>query len=177
MNISNPAIEITRNLEYVRSSFHDLLDELKEEDLNKPSKNPGWTNNEILAHMLFGFIIVNTLLPPLRIFGRLPEGLTKPFSWLLNSFTRPFNWINGLGARVQGKVFTGERLEKTFDQVIDSLMRKVEKINNNEWRNGMYYPDKWDSNFDEFMTLEKLFNYPIIHFAFHKNQLNIKTRI
>lgn len=171
-NISDPAIIVINNLESARSSFQILLEELTEEDLNQLSSNPGWTNNEIMAHILFGFIILNSLLPMAKILGRFPKNLTKPFSWLLNSFTRPFNWINKLGARLQGKVFTGKRMKKYMDQVVNSLKRKAETIRKDEWQNGMFYPNKWDANFDEFMTLEKLFNYPIVHFNFHKTQLS-----
>jgi hypothetical protein len=35
----------------------------------------------------------------------------------------------------------------------------------------MYYPTKWDPNFEEFMTLEKLFHYPVTHFNFHLTQI------
>ena len=54
---------IYKELETTRASFHSLLNSLSEEDFQKPSLNPGWTNGEILAHMTFGFIIINVLLP------------------------------------------------------------------------------------------------------------------
>lgn len=105
-NNINVAESIRSELESTHSSFHVVLDSLSEEDCRKQSLNPGWTNGEILAHMLFGFIILNVLLPMARVWGRLPKGSSKPFAGLLNAFTRPFNWVNALGARMQGKVFT-----------------------------------------------------------------------
>jgi hypothetical protein len=106
-----------------------------------------------------------------RIWGKFPKETSKPFAKLLNSVTKPFNWINALGARGQGKVFTYRRIGKIFDKIHASLLAKANTIDGNEWQKGMYYPTKWDPNFSDFMTLEKLFLYPITHFKFHQNQI------
>lgn len=158
-------------LESTRSAFHTLLDSLSEEDLHRQSLNPGWTNGEILAHMTFGFMIVNVLLPMAGLWGRLPKGSSKWFAWLLNAFTVPFNWINAVGARGQGKFFTRKRIGKIYDRTYFSLLKKINSIKDDEWERGMYYPTKWDPNFSEFMTLDKLFHYPVIHFNFHLHQI------
>ena len=164
--------QIISELQSSRVTFYKLLDSLSTEDFYRQSFNPGWTNSEILVHMTFGFIIVNVLLPMARLWGRLPKGSSKWFAELLNAFTSPFNWFNELGARGQGKFFTRKRIEKVFDQAYFSLLRKVNSIQDNEWQRGMYYPTKWDSNFSEFMTLEKLFYYPVKHFNFHLTQIS-----
>lgn len=163
---------IYKELEITRPKFHALLASLSEEDFKKQSLNPGWTNGEILAHMTFGFIILNVLLPMARFWGRFPKGSSKWFAWLLNAFTGPFNWFNALGARGQGKVFTYRRVGKIYDRAYFSLLKKIDSIKDDEWARGMYYPTKWDSNFDEFMTLEKLFHYPVTHFNFHLTQIS-----
>ena len=163
--------EILRKFETARADFHHLLASLSQQDLQKQSLNPGWTNGEILAHMTFGFIVINVLLPLARLWGRLPKASSKWFAWLLNAFTGPFNWFNALGARGQGKVFTHQRLGNIYDRVYDSLINKIHSIKDDEWERGMYYPTKWDPDFDEFMTLEKLFHYPVTHFNFHLTQI------
>src|SRR5918993_5117156 len=146
---------VRAELEATRATFHTLLGSLAKDDWGRQSHNRGWTNGEILAHMTFGFIVINVLLPMARLWGRLPRGSSKWFAWLLNAFTGPFNWFNALGARGQGKVFTPERAGRIFDRVLFSLLKKVNSIQDQEWEHGMYYPTKWDANFDEFMTLEK----------------------
>ena len=163
--------EVFNQLNAARASFHTLVDSLSEQDFQKQSLNPGWTNGEILAHMTFGFIIINVLLPMARLWGRLPKDSSKPFAWLLNVSTQPFNWFNSLGARGQGKFFTHRRIGKIYDRAYFSLLKKINAIEEDEWEHGMYYPTKWDSNFDEFMTLEKLFHYPVTHFNFHLTQI------
>jgi len=168
MNIKD---SIRTELDATRTTFHTLLDSLTEEDMHKQSLNPGWTNGEILAHMTFGFLILSVLMPMARMWGRLPKASSKPFAGLLNAVTGPFNWINALGARGQGKVFTYKRVGKIYNRVHASLLKQVNSIRDDEWQRGMYYPVKWDSNFDEFMTLEKLFHYPVIHFNFHLGQI------
>lgn len=173
MNTNSQPIKDRIRVDLIASqnTFHALLDSLKEEDLQRQSLNPGWKNGEILAHMTFGFIIVNALLPMTRLWGRLPKRSSKPFAWVLNAMTGPFNWVNALGARGQGKVFTHNRLSGIHDRVHNSLLRKLDSIQENEWQNGMYYPTRWDPNFEEFMSLEKLFHYPVTHFNFHLNQI------
>lgn len=165
---------IVEQLDIARREFHALLGSLSEQDFHKRSLNPGWTNGEILAHMTFGFIILNALLPMARLWGLLPKRSSKGFAWLLNAVTGPFNWINELGARGQGRVFTRNRIGKIYDRAYFSLLNKVDSIQEHEWEHGMYYPTKWDANFDEFMTLEKLFYYPIMHFRFHRQQISQK---
>lgn len=171
MNQDEIKNSISTELESTRATFHTLLDSLAEDDLRKPSINAGWTNGEILAHMTFGFIVINVLLPMARVWGRLPKASSKWFAWLLNAVTGPFNWVNALGARLQGRVFNYERVGRVYDWVHFSLLKQVESIKDDEWQHGMYYPTKWDADFDEFMTLEKLFHYPVIHFNFHLDQI------
>ncbi len=157
--------------ELARTTFHTLLASLSESDLRQPSDNPGWTNGEILSHMLFGFIILNALLPMVRLWGRLPPRMSKPFAWLLNALTGPFNWVNALGARWQARVFTYQRLGWLYDQAYSALTNQISSLKANEWERGMYYPTRWDSNFGDFMTVEKLLRYPVIHFNFHLRQI------
>lgn len=163
--------EIFTELQTTQARFHTLLDGLTEMDFKRQSRNPGWTNGEILAHMTFGFIVVNALFPMARLWGKLPKGSSKWFAALLNASTGVFNWANKLGARGQGKVFTRRRIGRIFDNTHAALLKKLASLKDDEWQRGMYYPTRWDSNFSEFMTLEKLFHYPVIHFNFHIQQI------
>ena len=171
INTRSTREKIILQLNAAHTEFHHVLDSLSEQDFQKQSLNQGWTNGEILAHMTFGFIIVNVLLPMARLWGRLPKGSSKWFAWLLNALTGPFNWVNALGARGQGKIFTRQRIGNVYDRVHASLIKKIQSIKDDEWERGMYYPAKWDPNFEEFMTLEKLFRYPVKHFRFHLDQI------
>ncbi|MCM1564499.1 MAG: DinB family protein, partial [Dehalobacter sp.] len=163
--------EIRWEFETARMKFHTVLGSLSEQDFKNQSLNPGWSNGEVLAHVTFGFIVINVLLPMARLWGKLPKSSSKWFAWLLNSFTGIFNWFNMIGARGQGKVFTYQRIGKIYDRVYFSLLKKIDSIKDDEWEHGMYYPTEWDSTFDDFMTLDKLFRYPIRHLNFHLQQI------
>jgi hypothetical protein len=170
-NVDLKANSIRSELESTRSAFHGLLDSLSEDDGRRRSLNPGWTNGEILAHLPFGFVILNPLLPMARVWGRLPKDSSKPLAWILNISTGPFNWLHALGARLQGRVFTYSRIGNLLESAYASLRRQLDPIKDEEWERGMYYPTRWDSNFSDFMTLEKLFHYPVFHFSFHRKQI------
>jgi len=163
---------IRAELEATRKTFHTVLTSFSENDLRRQSRNPGWTNGEILTHMTFGFIILNALLPMARLWGRFPRWTSKFFASTLNAFTTPFNWINALGARLQARVFTHQRIGRVSDWVHFSLIKQLEAIKDDEWERGMYYPSRWDPNFHDFMTIRELFHYPIRHFNFHMEQLS-----
>ena len=162
---------IRAELEATRTVFHTLLASFSESDLRRQSRNPGWTNGEILTHMTFGFIIFNVLLPMVRLWGHLPKWTSKIFASTLNAFTTPFNWINALGARLQARVFTYQRIGRVYDWVHCSLMKQLEGIKDGEWERGMHYPSRWDPNFHDFMTVRELFHYPVRHFNFHMGQI------
>lgn len=54
------------DLAAVHAAFHALLDARSDADLRQPSRNPGWTNGEVLWHMVFGFVILAALAPLVR---------------------------------------------------------------------------------------------------------------
>jgi hypothetical protein len=83
MNIKSREIKgaLRAELGSTRTTFHMLLESLSESDLRKRSLNPGWTNGEILAHMTFGFIILNDLLPMARLWGRPPRWASAGSVW------------------------------------------------------------------------------------------------
>jgi len=163
---------IRSELESSRSSFHALVASLSEEDLRRKSLNPGWTNGEILFHMLLGFMIVPPLVPLIRIFGRLPDRYSLWFARMLDSGTGIFNWFNALGARGGAKVFTTVGLRARYDRVLEKILRLLQNVRDDEWKIGMHYPTKWDASFSEYITFEKLFLFPTIHYRFHLGQVS-----
>ncbi len=163
---------IKKEFETARSEFHELLSSLSDEDLKRRSLNPGWTNGEILFHVTFGFMILSSLAPMARFWGRLPPSYSKAFAAVLNAFTGLFNWTNAFGARTGGRAFRGKNIGRRYDRTYASLMRKLNSAPSYDWHRGMYYPTKWDSLFKEYMTLEDVLRYPVIHFRFHRAQIS-----
>jgi hypothetical protein len=162
---------IRADLDATRASVRSLLDSFSSDDWRRQSLNPGWTNGEVMAHMVFGFVVAIALLPLTRLWGRLPKGSSRPFARMLDSFTGPFNRVNAFGARMQGRLFAFDRLGAVYDRAEGSLLKNAASIRDGEWDHGMYYPTRWDSNFREFMTVQELFRYPVTHFNFHLGQI------
>lgn len=163
---------IRAEIEATGSSFHALLDSLTDEDLRRQSHNPGWTNGEVLFHIVLAFILVPFLVPLLRFFGRLPRRFSRLFAAVLDAGTGLFNVANGLGPRLGSRVFSGARLGALFDRTQRSILQLVASTRDEEWERGMYYPSRWEPLFGDFMTLEDVVRYPTIHFRFHVDQLS-----
>jgi hypothetical protein len=150
-----------------------LVDSFTEAELKERSKNPGWTNGELLFHMTLGFWLISALAPWIRFFGRLPEGYSRFFASLLNASTGPFNWINALIGRIGGKINTRERILSRFNRVYDKSLLTLDSLLDEERVLRMHNPTRWDDLFTETWTMEDLFHYATVHFEFHRDQLSI----
>ena len=170
-----PATDVGRSLhaelEATRRAFHALVDSLSDEHLTQPSLNSGWTNGEVLFHILLGFVLLEPLGPMARFFGRLPRFVFKPFAWVMDALTGPFNWINALGARGGARVYDRRRLLARYDRVHDHALAMIASVGPDEWERGMYYPARWDPLFSGFMTVEQVFRFPILHYEVHAAQI------
>jgi hypothetical protein len=153
------------------AEFHRLLDTLAAEDWHRHSRNPGWTNGEILFHMALGFVLLPLLLPLMRLLGHFPRSMTKPFAAALNLATGPFNWVNGLGPRIGGRVLRRRSLGRLYDGALMRTLRMVDTLPEDAWQRGMDYPNRWDALFQPYMTVPDLLRYPIVHMRFHADQL------
>jgi hypothetical protein len=85
-------------MEQARKEFRRLLDGATAADLRRPSDGTKWTNQQLLFHMLFGYLVVRALLPLTRLFGRLPGGASAAFARLLDRVRWLFHRVNYLGS-------------------------------------------------------------------------------
>lgn len=108
-------------LEDARATFHRLLNSASAAELRRPSQGTRWTNEQLLFHMLFGYLIVRSLLTLVRIVGRLPVQFGRVFARALNSVKRPLDVVNYWGSCIGAKVFNHWRMGAKFDRVIASL--------------------------------------------------------
>ncbi len=158
---------ILAELEDSHLTFHALLQSLSEEDLQRVSHNAPWTNKQILFHMMFGYLLLPSLIGLVLVFGRLPKPFSKWFAMLLNLGTAPFNVINSLGPRGGGRIFTRQGLGKIYDMVFALIVNLLHLLPDAELKRGMHYPTKWDPLFRDYMTLEEILRFPMRHFYFH----------
>jgi hypothetical protein len=164
---------VREEMERARAAFHRMLDDATEADLRRPSNGTRWTNEQLLFHMMFGYLIVRVLLVVVRVIGRLPNGVGTAFARLLDSAVRPFDMVNFWGSCGGAKVFNRKRMGAKLDRIVASLHRRLDAESEADLRRGMPYPRRWDPFFQDYMTLIDIYHFPTQHFDFHARQLTI----
>ena len=164
---------IHEELERVRADLHLLVSGATGADLRRRTNGTRWTNQQMLWHMAFGYLIVRRLLPLVRLFGRLPDPISRTFAAILNAGTRPFHAINYLGSCGGALVFRGPRLSRQLDHTIDLLHRRLDAETAEALTRRMHFPVGWDPFFRDTMTLEQVYAYGTQHYDFHRAQLTL----
>jgi len=166
---------VHQELEGVRSIFHRLVADASDDDLRRPSNGTRWTNKQLLFHMLLGYLILRALTILVRVFGRLPDSVSRGYATLLNKATKPFDAVNYLGSRLGGTTLSTHRMEIMFDHVIAKLHRRLDAESDTDLARGMHYPTRWDPFFRDYMTLADVYRFPTQHFEFHRQQLTLPS--
>jgi len=164
---------IQRELDRARDDFHRLLDGATAVALKRLSDGTRWSNEQLLFHMLFGYLIVRTLVPLVRLMGRLPPPVSGLFARVLDATWRPFHMVNYWGSVVGAVVFNHDRMGRKFDRVTAAVGRQVAAEPEANLRRGMHFPPRWDPYFADWMTLAEVYHYATVHFDAHARQLTL----
>jgi hypothetical protein len=165
---------IYEELQRVRVTFRRLVEEASPGDLARASDGTRWSNQQLLFHMLFGYLVTRELISLAKIFARLPGSASRVYARLLDKATEPFNWVNYLGSCAGAMVVPPRRLAGKLDHVTMALERQLRAETSTRLRTGMHYPVRWDPFFKDFMTLADIYHYPTHHFDFHQRQLTLR---
>jgi hypothetical protein len=165
---------IHEEMEQARAAFHTFMSQASSADLRRGSNGTRWTNQQLLFHMLFGYMLVCVLLGLVRGFGRLPDGLSRLFARLLNAGTRPFHVVNYLGSCGGALVFRGARLTRRLDRTVAALHRRLDHETDEALGRVMHFPVGWDPFFSDRMSLLEVYHYATQHFDFHRRQLTLQ---
>ena len=169
--VPDPAA-IRAETDQARQDFRHLLARASAADLRRPSDGTKWTNQQLLFHMLFGYLIVRALLPLARIFGHLPGGASHAFARLLDSARKPFHLINYLGSCAGARIIPPARMPAVLGRVTATLQHRIQQETTTLGR-GMHYPTTWDPLFTDYMTLGEIYHYPAQHYRHHRHQLTL----
>ncbi|ANS28063.1 hypothetical protein R1CP_16885 [Rhodococcus opacus] len=164
---------IAADLERARRVLHELLDAASSVELSRRSSGTRWTNEQLLFHMVFGYMVVRRLLLLMRMFARLPEGASRRFAHALDAATPVFDEVNYRGSALAARVYNRRRMGRHFDRLIASLQHSLARETDANLHRGMHFPVRWDPFFDDYMTAEQLYRYPGLHFDFHRHQLTL----
>jgi hypothetical protein len=162
---------IYEELRRAQVTFRHLIEDASPADLARPSNGTRWTNEQLLFHMLFGYLLMRALILLAGVFARLPASASQVFTRPMDAATGPFHRINYLGSCAGAKIFPAHRMAGKMDRVTKALERRLHAETGARLRSGMYYPKRWDPFFKDFMTLTDIYHYPTQHFDFHQRQL------
>jgi hypothetical protein len=165
--------EIMADLTACRDDLRHLLAHATPDRLRAPTKGTAWTNEQLLFHMVFGFLVVRRLLPLVRLVSALPAGVGRGFARLLDSGRVPFHWVNFAGACGGALVFDHARMGWLCDRTIAALARSLERQPEARLHRGMPFPTSWDPYFESFMAVADVYAYPVLHYAHHRAQLTL----
>jgi hypothetical protein len=165
--------EIHAELDRVRRDFRYLLETATKAELGRPSNGTKWTNEQLLFHMLFGYLLVRNLRPLVRGFARLPDRASKTFAAVLDAATRPFHVVNYIGSLGGARILGRPRMVRLMDRNIEQLHASLDATPESTLRRGMHFPVGWDPYFADFMTLRDVYHYPTQHYEHHRRQLTL----
>ncbi|GAA4862172.1 DinB family protein [Actinomycetospora straminea] len=164
---------VHRDLERARSTFHELHARATPAALARRSNGTRWSNQQLLFHMLLGYLIIRALGNLVRIVGRLPPGVGRAWARVLDAGTRPFDVVNYAGSWAGGSTLGPRGQTALFDRVIAALHRRLDRETDADLARGMHYPTRWDPYFTPYMTLADVYAYPTRHFDHHRRQLTL----
>jgi hypothetical protein len=161
-------------MDRARGEFHELLASATPADLHRRSDGTRWTNDQLLFHMLFGYLLVRVaLLVLVRGFSRLPDGVSRAFAAVLDAGTKPFHVVNYVGSLGGARVLGHARMHSLMDRVVDSLQSSLARESPRALQRAMHFPVGWDPYFTDVMTLRDVYHYGTLHFDHHRRQLTL----
>ncbi len=174
--MAEPAVDrgaIHREMERARADVQRWLADAAPEGLHRRSDGTRWTNEQLLFHMVFGYLVVRALQPLVHVFGRLPEPASRVFARALDATTKPFHAVNYLGSCAGALVFNHRRMGHRMDTVVAGLHRRLDAEPEAALTRGMHFPPRWDPYFEDWMALADVYHYATLHFDAHARQLTL----
>jgi hypothetical protein len=166
-------VEIIAEMREAAADFRRLLDTATSEQLRQKSDGTAWTNEQLLFHMMFGYLLVRRLHFLVGVMGRLPDGVSRVFAAVLDAGTRPFHVVNYLGSLGGARVLGHAGMERVFDRVVNGLAGSLLRASDADLARGMHFPTGWDPYFRDVMTLAEVHHYATQHYLHHRRQLTL----
>jgi DinB superfamily len=166
---------VHEEMEQARLTFSDLVSKATPADMRQRSTGTRWTNRQLLFHMLFGYLIVRTLMPLVHGFGHLPPEWSRRFAATLNAGRRPFHLVNYLGSCGGGQVLPRAAMTALMDRTVYALQRNLASETEQGLALTMHFPTSWDPYFLDTMSVFDVYHYGTQHFDHHRKQLTLSA--
>lgn len=164
--------EIDAEMARVEADFASLVGNASRSDLQRRSSGTRWTNQQLLYHLVFGYLIVRTLLPLVRLLGRW--GRSSRFAAFLNAARRPFHVVNYLGSWMGGQILPPAATVTLMRRTLRALQRRLERESDHTLALTMHFPTDWDPYFRPTMTVREVYHYGTEHYEHHRRQLTLR---
>lgn len=156
-----------------RAVFASLASGARPADLRRSTVGTRWTNQRLLFHMLFGYLILMTVLRLVRTFWCLPGRYRRRLRGRLERGQALVPCRQLAGSCGGAVVFRGPHLVARFDRTVASLHRHLDKQTDAALVRAMHFPIHWDPYFADRMTLADVYHYGTPHFDHHVRQLTL----
>ncbi|MFC7621509.1 DinB family protein [Microlunatus sp. GCM10028923] len=163
--------ELIAEMERVQDDFARMVTRASAVDLKRRSSGTRWTNRELLFHMVFGYLIVRTLMPLVRVLGRL--GWSRRFAITLDAARRPFHAINFFGSWAGGHVVPPKGMINLLRRTLRAIERRLDRETEASLALTMHFPPSWDPYFRPTMTVRDVYRYGTEHYDHHREQLTL----
>ncbi len=167
--------EVYAELDRVRDDYRRLLETATVAELRQLTVGTKWNNEQLLFHMLFGYLLVRNLGLIVWGFSRLPDSASRRFAGLLDAGTCPFHVINDAGSLFGARVLGYPRMQRLMDRVVTGLQETLRAQSHESLARGMHFPVGWDPYFRDYMTLLEVYHYPTQHYDHHRAQLTLAS--
>ena len=167
------AASVSEEMDQARLAFRELIERSGPGDLRRRSAGTRWTNRQLLFHMVFGYLVVRTLLPLVRGFGRLPLSYSRRFAAVLHAIRRPYHLVNYAGSCAGGALLTPRAMTALLDRTVIALQRSLAGEDEQSLALRMTFPTSWDPYFADTMTVLEVYHFATQHFTHHQHQLTL----
>ena len=161
--------EIGDEMARAGAEFRGIIGGASRDGLRRRSDGTCWTNRQLLFHMVLGYLVVRTLLPLVRVLGRL--GHSRGFAATLNAGRRPFHLINYAGSVMGGQILTTRAMAALLDRTLRALQRGLAAETATGLALTMHFPTAWDPYFRPTMSVLDVYHFGTQHFDHHRSQL------
>ena len=163
--------EIVAEMGRVEADFAELVGRAGRSDLRRSSSGTRWTNRQLLYHMVFGYLIVRTLMPLVHLLGRW--GRSTTFAACLNAARRPFHGVNYVGSWVGGQLVPPATMVRLMRRTMRALRRRLDRESEQSLALTMHFPTDWDPYFRPTMSVRDVYHYGTEHYEHHRRQLTL----
>jgi hypothetical protein len=169
--------DIDAEMERVAGDFRELVDSATGAELRAPTNGTKWTNEQLLFHMLFGYLLVRVLLGLVKALGQLPDSVSRVFATALNAVTHPFHVVNYLSALPGSWVLGGPAMRRLMDSTIGRLRARLVRESERTLALEMHFPIGWDPYFKDVMSVADVYHYATQHYDHHRRQLTTRRAL